>query len=72
MVAQSCGEVNRMLNQRPAERLPFTDAVQGGLPRGHQGPEQHGRRFRRRKFRRNVSSILVENGLEKSGKHHGF
>ena len=46
MVAQSSGEVNRLLDRRLVQRLPATDAAHGDLPRGHQGPEQHGRRFR--------------------------
>ena len=46
MVAQSGGEVNRLLDRRLVECLPATDAAHGDLPRGHQGPEQHGRRFR--------------------------
>jgi len=46
MVAQSGGEVNRRLDRRLVECLPATDAAHGDLPRGHQGPEQHGRRFR--------------------------
>ncbi len=46
MVAQSGGEVNRLLDRRLVERFPAIDAAQGDLPRGHQGPEQHGRRVR--------------------------
>ena len=46
MVAQSGGEVNRLLDRRLVQRLPAIDAAHGDLARGHQGPEQHGRRFR--------------------------
>ena len=46
MVAQSGSEVNRLLDWRLVQRLPAIDAAHGDLPRGHQGPEQHGRRFR--------------------------
>ncbi len=46
MAAQSGGEVNRLLDRRMVERLPAIDAAQGDLPRGHQGSEQQGRRFR--------------------------
>ncbi len=46
MVAQSGGEVNRLLDRRLVECLPAADAAHGDLPRGHQGPEQHGRHFR--------------------------
>ncbi len=46
MFAQSGGEVNRLLDRRLVECLLATDAAHGDLPRGHQGPEQHGRRFR--------------------------
>ena len=46
MVAQSGGEVNRLVDRRLVECLPATDAAHSDLPRGHQGPEQHGRRFR--------------------------
>ncbi len=46
MVAQSGGEVNQLLDRRLVQRLPAIDAAHGDLPRGHQGPQQHGRRFR--------------------------
>ena len=36
MVAQSGGEVNRLLDRRLVECLPATDAAHGDLPRGHQ------------------------------------
>ena len=46
MVIQSCGEVKRLVGCGLVEGLPTIDAAHGNLPRGHQGPEQHGRRFR--------------------------
>ena len=46
MVAQSGGEVNRLLDRHLVQRLLATDAAHCDLPRRHQGPEQHGRRFR--------------------------
>ena len=46
MVAQSGGEVNRLLDRRLVQRLPAIDAAHGDLPRGHQRPEQHGRGLR--------------------------
>ena len=46
MVAQSGGGVNRLLERRLVQRFPAIDAAQGELPRGHLGPEQHGRRVR--------------------------
>ncbi len=46
MVAQSGGEVNRLLDWRLVERFPAIDAAHDDLPRGYQGPAQHGRRFR--------------------------
>ncbi len=46
MVTQSCGEVKRLLDRGLVEGLPAIDLAHGDLPRGHQGPEQHGRRFR--------------------------
>ena len=46
MVTQSCGEVKRLLDRGLVQRLPAVDPPHGDLPGGHQGPEQHGRRFR--------------------------
>ena len=46
MVTQSCGEVKRLLDQRLVQSLPAIDPSHSDLPRRHQGPEQHGRRFR--------------------------
>ena len=46
MVAQLGGAVNRLRDWRLVEYLPAIDAAHGDLPRGHQGPEQHGRRLR--------------------------
>jgi len=46
MFTQSCGEVKRRLDRRLIQRLPTIDPAHGDLPRRHQRPEQHGRRFR--------------------------
>ncbi len=46
MVTQSGSGVNRLLDRRLVQRFPAIDAAHGVLPRGHQGPEQHNRRFR--------------------------
>ncbi len=46
MVAQSGGEVNRLLDRRLIQSLPAIDPPHSDLPGGHQGPEQHGRCFR--------------------------
>ncbi len=46
MVTQSRGAFKRLLERRLVQRLPAIDSAPGDLPRGHQGPKRHGRRFR--------------------------
>ena len=67
MVTQSGGGVNRLLDRRLIQRFPAIDAAYGVLPRGHQSPEQHSRRFRvgQRVFR--TQELTKKLGNEASG-----
>ncbi len=67
MVTQSGGGVNRLLDRRLVQRFPAIDAAHGVLPRGHQDPEQHCRRFRvgQRAFR--TQELAKKLGDEASG-----